>query len=53
MQSIFGHPTAGHYMKFGSAFMKQASTVDGIRLFNDNADNFSAFDVSLYGIAES
>ena len=53
MQSFFGHPTAGHYMKFGSGVMKQASTVDGIRLFNDNADNFSAFDVSLYGIAES
>ena len=53
MQSFFGHPTAGHYMKFGSGVMTQASTVDGIRLFNDNADNFSAFDISLYGIAES
>ena len=50
MQSFFGHPTAGHYMKFGSGVMTQASTVDGIRLFNDNADNFSAFDISLYGI---
>jgi len=53
IQSIFGHPTAGHYYKFGSGVMTQASTVDGIRLFNDNADNFSAFDISLYGISES
>jgi hypothetical protein len=53
MQSFFGHPTAGDYMKFGSGVMTQASTVDGIRLFNDNADNFSAFDISLYGIRYS
>lgn len=52
MQSFFGHPTAGDYMKFGSGVLPQASTVDGIRLFNDNADNFTAFDVSLYGIKE-
>ncbi len=52
-QSFFGHPTAGHYMKFGGGVLPQASVVDGIRLFNDNADNFSAFDISLYGIAES
>ena len=32
--------------------MTQTSTVDGIRLFNDNADNFTAFEVSLYGIKE-
>ena len=45
-----GHPTVTMYSKFGSGVMTQASTVNGIRLFNDNADNFTAFDVSLYGI---
>ena len=52
-QSMAGHPSATFYSKFGSGVMTQASTVDGIRLFNDNADNFSAYEVSLYGIAES
>jgi len=51
--SSSGHPTVTMYAKFGSGAMTQASTVNGIRLFNDNADNFSAFDISLYGIAES
>ena len=47
-----GHPTVTMYSKFGSGVMTQASTVDGIRLFNDNADNFTAFEISLYGIKE-
>jgi hypothetical protein len=50
---FFTHPTAGAYMKFGSGVLPQASVVNGINFFNDNADNFSAYDISLYGIAES
>ena len=39
-------------MTFGSAVLPQASTVDGIRLLTTSG-NFTDFDVSLYGIAES
>ena len=52
MQTFFGHPTAGHYMKFGGGFLPQASVVDGIRLFNDNADNFSEYNIKLYGVKQ-
>ena len=52
MQTFFGHPTAGHYMKFGGGVLPQASVVDGIRLFNDNADNFSEYNIKLYGVKQ-
>ena len=51
-QSFFGHPTAGHYMKFGGGVLPQASVVNGIRLFNDNADNFSEYNIKLYGVKQ-
>ena len=51
--SFFTHPTAGAYMKFGSAVLPQTNQVTGIRFLNDNADNFSAYDISLYGIRYS
>ena len=37
---------------FGSAVLPQTSTVDGFR-FSLVSGNFSSFDISLYGIAES
>ena len=52
MQSFFGHPTAGHYMKFGGGVLPQASLVNGIRLFNSNADNFSEYKIKLYGVKQ-
>jgi len=52
MQSFFGHPTAGHYMKFGGGVLPQASVVNGIRLFNSNADNFSEYKIKLYGVKQ-
>ena len=39
-------------MTFGSAVLPQTSTVDGIRLLTTSG-NFTDFDISLYGIAES
>jgi len=41
------------FFGFGSGVMTQSSTVDGINLYNSNAGNFTDFDISLYGIAES
>ena len=39
---------------FGSGVLPQTSTVDGIRVYPANGGgNFSSFDISLYGIAES
>ena len=52
IQSFFGHPTAGHYMKFGGGVLPQASVVNGIRLFNSNADNFSEYKIKLYGVKQ-
>ena len=52
MQSFFGHPTAGHYMKFGGGVLPQASVVNGIRLFNSNADNFYEYKIKLYGVKQ-
>jgi hypothetical protein len=44
--------TSDSTMTFGSAVLPQASTVDGIRLLTTSG-NFTDFDISLYGIAES
>ena len=41
------------FFGFGSGVMTQASTVNGINLYNSNAGNFTAFDISLYGIRYS
>ena len=46
-------PTNTFYMGFGSQVMTQASTVNGINLYNTNAGNFTNFDISLYGIRYS
>jgi len=46
-------PTNTFYMGFGSGVMTQASTVNGINLYNSNAGNFTDFDISLYGIRYS
>jgi len=42
----------GGLMMFGSGVLPQASTVDGINWTIDSG-NFTGFDISLYGIAES
>ena len=60
--SKYSFTTMEHFMEantnvfsayFGSGVLPQASTVDGIRIDNDAANNFTSFDISLYGIAES
>ena len=50
--SFFSHPTISGYMKFGGGVLPQASSVNGIRLFIDNADNFSAYNIKLYGVKQ-
>ena len=40
------------YSYIGSGFLPQASVVDGIRIVNHAANNFTSFDISLYGIRE-
>ena len=40
-------------MRFGSAVLPQASTVDGIRFKTNSTNNFTTGTISLYGIAES
>jgi len=50
--SFFGHPTLGAFFLFGGGVLPQASTVDGIRVMISSG-NYDAFDISLYGIAES
>ena len=39
-------------MKFGGGVLPQASVVNGIRLFNSNADNFSEYKIKLYGVKQ-
>ena len=48
----FSDRTGADIFTFGSGVMKQSSTVDGIRLLTTSG-NFTDFDISLYGIAES
>ena len=40
-------------MQFGSGVLPQASTVDGFRIKDSSGANWSSYDISLYGIAES
>jgi hypothetical protein len=51
--SFFTHPTAGAYMKFGSAVLPQSNQVTGIRFFNLTGATFTDYDISLYGIRYS
>jgi hypothetical protein len=39
--------------RFGSAMLRQANTVNAIQLRSSTGVNFSSFNISLYGIAES
>ena len=45
--------SGGNIMRFGSAVLPQASTVDGIRFKTNSTNNFTTGTISLYGIAES
>jgi hypothetical protein len=51
-QSYTGHPTQSAIMKFGGGVLPQASVVDGIRLFIDTGENFTAFNIKLYGVKQ-
>ena len=48
-QTKTGHPTQSAIMKFGGGVLPQTSVVDGIRLFIDTGENFTAFNFSLFG----
>ena len=41
------------FTRFGSGMLRQANTVNAIQLLSVTGINFSSFDISLYGIAES
>ena len=47
-----GHPTQSAIMKFGGGVLPQASVVDGIRIFIDTGENFTAFNFSLFGVKQ-
>ena len=49
MTSGGSYSSAGTYIEFGSGVLPQASTVDGIRVY-DSSQTASAGTLSLYGI---
>lgn len=51
-QTETGHPTQSAIMKFGGGVLPQASVVDGIRIFIDTGENFTAFNFSLFGVKQ-
>ncbi len=51
-QTKTGHPTQSAIMKFGGGVLPQTSVVDGIRLFIDTGENFTAFNFSLFGVKQ-
>jgi len=52
MQHFMEAATGTMYAYFGNGVLPQASVVDGIRIVNHASNNFTDFDISLYGIKE-
>ena len=59
---LYSYTTMQHFMEaasgtmynyFGSGIMPQAITVNGIRIVNHASNNFTSFDISLYGVRYS
>ena len=53
MQHFMEAASGTMYAYFGSGVLPQLSTVDGIRIDSGGSNNYTDFDISLYGIAES
>ena len=53
MQHFMEAASGTLYSYLGNGLMPQASIVDGIRIVNHAANNFTSFDISLYGMRYS
>ena len=52
MQHFMEAASGTFYSYFGSGILPQASEVDGIRIDSSNTNNYTAFEIKLYGIKQ-